>query len=184
MYSIHTHSGKLEKREWGSCENIASRYLKRLERKYGAIFYSFQPVRVSKASPVQWTFTVHANTHTEMHTQTHIELLNQNPGVTEWVVNICLLLDLKQLVDYSCVCAIFFFSLLRLVRGLILTPTQTSDFTLENLITALFRHRVEAKQHSFFTILSLGRTTRTDRSTASTPVRVRYIQERNIWETI
>lgn len=109
MYSIHTHSGKLEKREWGSCENIASRYLKRVERKYGAIFYSFQPVRVSKASPVQWTFTVHANTHTEMHTQTHIELLNQNPGVTEWVVNICLLLDLKQLVDYSCVRAIFFF---------------------------------------------------------------------------
>lgn len=116
-----------------------------------------------------------------MHTQTHIELLNQNPGVTEWVVNICLLLDLKQLVDYSCVRAIFFFfSLLRLVCGLILTPTQTSDFTLENLIAALFWHQVEAKQHYFFTILSFGRTMRTDRSPASTPVRVRYIQECNI----
>lgn len=82
-----THWETGEKKKWGSCENIASRYQKRLERKYGAIFYSSLPVRVSKESPVHWTFIVHTCKDSHTHTQT---LWNQNPGVTEWVVNICL----------------------------------------------------------------------------------------------
>ena len=98
MY-VHTHThtdgGETgEKRAWGSCENIASRYQKRLERKYGAIFYSSLPVRVSKESPVQQAFIVH----------TRINTLALHSGVTEWVLNICLVPDSKQLVvDYSCI---------------------------------------------------------------------------------
>lgn len=67
---MHTHRvGSWRKSE------AASRYQRRLVRKYGAIlfafvFYGSLPVRVSKESSVQWTFTVHTHTHHTLDSKT------------------------------------------------------------------------------------------------------------------